>query len=271
MNFLKMHGIGNDFVMVDASVVSEPTAGWAALARAMCHRRFGVGSDGLILLERSSSALRMRMLNPDGTESEMCGNGLRCFAKWIRKLGYVDGDTFDVDMGARRVNMQILSDGRVRVAMGLCRFERGAIGMAGDPDANFIKQDLGVHGLKGTAVSIGNPHLVCVVDDAGAIPLHDWGPVLERHELFPSHVNVHFVSRGRDSIIQRTWERGAGETMACGSGACAVAATAVRIGMASSPVQINLPGGNLEIEIDRAGHAFMTGPAEFVYEGIWPD
>lgn len=274
INFVKMHGIGNDFVMLDGIAQRLSSLSFPSLAREVCHRRFGVGADGLILLEAAGDRqFRMRMWNPDGSESEMCGNGIRCFAKLAADRGYSDGK-IQVQTGAGLLEPEVLPDGRIRVDMGPGRLHRGEVGMEGPAGETFIEQTVTIDDLcwKGTAVSMGNPHLVIFVDDVAAIPLETWGPRIENHPLFPNRVNVHFAQVvSPTQIVQRTWERGAGATLACGTGACSVAVAGRVTGRTDSNVTIELPGGELYIEAREGENVFMTGPAETVFVGTWPD
>lgn len=269
--FTKMQGIGNDFVMVDAIQNSIDGVDLPELSRKVNDRRFGIGGDGLILIEEGASApFRMRMFNPDGSESEMCGNGIRCFARLLKDHGHSSADVIDVETGAGLLQLQMQPDNRVRVDMEIARLKRGEIPMTGPANETFISQPVGF-GLEGTAVSMGNPHLVIFVDDVASVPLEEIGPKLENHELFPRRTNVHFVQVvDRDHLIQRTWERGAGITLACGTGACSVGVAGVLTGRSNRDVDIKLPGGHLRIEYREDGRVFMTGPAETVYEGNWP-
>jgi len=248
--FTKMQGIGNDFVMLDTLRDGTPNTDLPELARIVNDRRFGIGGDGLILIEKGKDALyQMRMFNPDGSESEMCGNGIRCFAKLLRDHGHTSEPAVDVETGAGT------------------RMTRGEIPVAGDPADTFIEQHV-ADGFVGTAVSMGNPHLDIFVEDASAIDLTAAGPRLERNELFPRRINVHFlqvVDRGH--LIQRTWERGAGITLACGTGACSACVAGFITGRTDRNVRIHLPGGDLEIEYRDDGAVFMTGPAETVFCG----
>ncbi|RYG47936.1 diaminopimelate epimerase [bacterium] len=268
MSFEKWQGIGNDFVMVDAFTESLPED-LAPLSLAMCDRRFGIGGDGLILLAPGEKeALRMRMFNPDGSESEMCGNGIRCLALFAQALGRAGEGEVPVETGAGRLTVEVLADGRVRVDMGPARLGQNEIGMAGKASERFVNEPIPDHDLRGTAVSMGNPHLVIFVEDASSVELEAIGPALERHPLFPARVNVHFVQVvDRETLIQRTWERGAGVTLACGTGACSVAVAAFLNGHANRSVTIRLPGGELGIEYREDGRVFMTGPATKVFEG----
>jgi diaminopimelate epimerase len=270
--FVKMHGIGNDFVMVNGLEEQLPWDDLKGLAHQVCRRRFGVGADGLIAaLPGSGGRLAMRMWNPDGSESEMCGNGVRCFALFVRDLGLAAGPEIEVETGAGLLRLEIIEEGRVRVDMGSARFKRGEIGMLGDPESAFMDEPLIAdgHSFRGHAVGMGNPHLVIFTSLAETVDLHRLGPILERHPDFPHRTNVHFVQVEDGGLIQRTWERGAGATLACGTGACASAAAAWRAGLAGSRSTVHLPGGALEIEIFEDGRVAMTGPVAKVYEGLW--
>lgn len=268
-----MHGIGNDFVMLDGIAEDLSAMPFVALTSAMCDRKFGIGGDGLILTERAEDGrFRMRMWNPDGSESEMCGNGIRCCAKLILDRGYSESAKLKVETGAGLLEPEVLADGRIRVDMGPPRLARGEIGMSGPDAETFIDQTVALDDecWKGTAVSMGNPHLVIFVEDVASVPLEVWGPALERHPLFPSRVNVHFAQVESPSrIIQRTWERGAGATLACGTGACSVGVAGRVTGRSNPEVTIRLPGGELFIEARESESVFMTGPAETVFHGTW--
>ncbi len=274
IRFVKVHGLGNDFVLLDG--IREPMDGrdYPHLSRAMSDRRFGVGSDGLLLAERLGAGhFRMRMWNPDGSESEMCGNGIRCFAKYVFDEGHTGATSFVVETGAGPLRPEIRPDGRVRVDMGPPRLARGEIGMAGSPETRMVDAPIVIEGhtIPGTAVSMGNPHLVLFVEDAKAVPLEQWGLALEHHAEFPNRVNVHFAQVCSPShLIQRTWERGAGATLACGTGACAVAVAGRVTGRSQDHVTVTLPGGDLEIESRDGENVFMTGPAVEVFRGDWP-
>lgn len=267
--FVKMHGIGNDFVMLDTLRDGSPSGDLAELSRRLCDRRFGIGGDGLILVERAEEApFRMRMFNPDGSESEMCGNGIRCFARLLADRGYAGEGAVPVVTGAGVLTVEILADGQVRVDMGPYRLKRGEIGITGNPDEEFREQPVG--GYVGTAVSMGNPHLVIYRDDASKIDLEFEGPKLEHDRLFPRRINVHFAQvESRTQLVQRTWERGAGVTLACGTGACAVAVAGFLTGRSERKVAVRLPGGSLEIDVREDGRVLMTGPAVTVFEGTW--
>jgi len=270
--FTKMHGIGNDFVMVD-QLAEQLAMDWTLLARQVCDRRSGVGADGLILvLPGGRSPFRMQMFNPDGSESEMCGNGIRCFARFVQDMGATSDSDFEIETGAGLLRTEVLPDGRVRVDMGPARVTREEIGMLDAPRERFLDAPLGPEGLdlSGTAVSMGNPHLVIQTEDVRSVPLAEWGPRLERHPLFPNRVNVHFAQTvDRKHIIQRTWERGAGATLACGTGACAVAVAGFLLGKTEREVTVRLPGGELDIHYREDGRVMMTGPVETSFAGTW--
>lgn len=273
--FTKMQGLGNDFVLLDGIRVSLANINVEQLAREVCDRRLGVGSDGLILVETASDApFRMRMWNPDGSESEMCGNGIRCVALLLREHGHSTEREVPVETGAGILTVEQVGVSCVRVDMGVARLLRGEIGMSGEPGDSFVDQPISIEGhvLPGTAASMGNPHLVCFVEDVTEVPLERWGPELEQHPLFPNRVNVHFIQvADRANLIQRTWERGAGATLACGTGACASAVAAFVTGRANRSVAVKLPGGELKIDYLEDGRVLMTGPAESTFEGVWPD
>lgn len=264
-----MQGCGNDFILVDA-IESLPSQGLPELSREINDRRYGVGGDGLILVLRGDNApFRMRMFNPDGSEAEMCGNGIRCFAKYVRERGLIEGGAVPVETGAGLLNLEFVDD-LVRVNMGKARILRGEIPMAGaaQETAAAFQIDIDSQTFTATAVSMGNPHCVVFLDDVAAVPLEDWGPQVETNKLFPNRTNVHFAQVvSPTEIIQRTWERGAGATLACGTGACAVAVAGALNGKTERTATVHLPGGDLKIEYTEDGTVFMSGPAEFVFDG----
>jgi len=268
MKFTKMQGIGNDFVMVDTIQDGDLPADLPGFSRSVTDRRLGVGGDGLILIERGDAApFRMRMFNPDGSEAEMCGNGIRCFGRLLKEHGHITTDHADIETGGGILDLQLIDEVRIRVDVGLARLTRGDVGMTGDPDQMFIDQPVG-GAFFGTAVLMGNPHLVIFVPDVAQVDLPRVGPIFEHHPFFPNRVNVHFVEVvDKTHLIQRTWERGAGITLACGTGACSCGVAAFLTGRAERSVEIQLPGGKLEIEYLESGHVLMTGAAETVFEG----
>jgi diaminopimelate epimerase len=278
MRFTKMHGIGNDYVYV-STFDQEPPSDPAALARAVADRHTGIGGDGLILIMPSERAdARMQMFNADGSESEMCGNGVRCVAKYVFDRGIASKRQLKIETGRGVLALDLEIEGnqvrRVRVDMGLPILQASLIPtlLPGDPPVN-VPIEADDSELSVTAVSMGNPHLVTYVSDVDAVPLETLGPRLERHRAFPRRVNVHIVEiRSPSEVKMRTWERGSGITLACGTGACAVCVAGVLTGRTKRAILAHLPGGDLELEwpSDRAS-VFMTGPATEVFSGDWPD
>ncbi len=274
MRFEKWQGLGNDYIIVEASALPG-TLSVEAVAL-LCDRHLGIGGDGVLLRDVPSGAVpgavaRMRIFNPDGSEPEMCGNGIRMFAKYLRRTGVVEADAFVVETLAGPIGPRLLPDGRVRVDMGTARFQGDNI--AGDlvgEAQEVVARELEVRGVRYTYtfVDVGNPHCVIAVDDVVDLPLEQVGPLIERLPLFPNRVNVEFVRKEDDgSITMRVWERGVGETLACGTGATAVGAAAVRLGLARSPVRIHLLGGDLDIDVAEDWRVVMTGPAEEAFSG----
>lgn len=281
IRFSKMHGIGNDFVVVDCisqGIDETMEAMLEQAAQRICDRRFGVGSDGLILILPSRAAdLRMRMFNPDGSEAEMCGNGTRCLAKYAYDHGLTDSQNITLETRAGLKTMKLLLRGKqvdqVRVDMGSPVLRKSLIPMA-PPDAEtFLDQPVKVAGkrLRLSAVSMGNPHAVlfdCGVDEGTVTTL---GPLIEKHHLFPSKVNVQFAEViNTTEIVLRTWERGAGMTLACGTGACAAVVAGALTGRLNRKVEVHLKGGDLLIEWGGDNRVHMTGPAEEVFQGEFP-
>ena len=274
--FTKMQGCGNDYVYVDGfhHRVDDP----GALAKAVSDRRFGVGSDGLIVILPSDKAdVRMRMWNADGSESEMCGNGIRCVAKYAYERGLAPRRprlTAETGAGVLALDLDV-RDGRVEsvsVDMGPPRLERAEVPMLGAP-GRVVEEPLvaGDRTFRVTAVSMGNPHCVTYVDDVASFPVERYGPLLEHHPVFPRRANVEFVEVvSRREVVQRTWERGAGETWACGTGASAVGVAGVLTGRTDREVLVHLRGGDLRIAWPEGGHVRKTGPAVAVFDGTWP-
>jgi diaminopimelate epimerase len=263
--FIKMHGLGNDFVVLDARKVALPEM-TAAIARALADRRTGIGCDQLVLLEPDDThAFRMRIFNADGGEVEACGNASRAVA-------LLHGEAVTIATGGGPIALEPLAGG-ARVDMGTPRFDWDAIPLAYAMDTATMP--VGWDSLEAPmAVNVGNPHVIFFVDDADAVPLDTLGPVIEHDPLFPERVNVNVASlAGPDHIRLRVWERGAGLTRACGTGACATAVAAIRRGLANSPVRVTLPGGDLEIAWEPGGSILMSGPAAESYRGTfdWDD
>jgi len=276
MKFTKMQGAGNDYVYVDCFAQSVPPD-VAKTAQAISDRHFGVGGDGLILICPVDGAdAEMRMYNADGSYSEMCGNGIRCVAKYVYDHGIARRDVLRITSGGRLYELQLtIADGkvdRVRVDMGEPILTAAEIPttLPGNPP---LKAPLtaGGHTLEVTSVSMGNPHCVVYVDELSDELVRGTGPLIENDAHFPRRVNVEFVQvLNRESVRQRTWERGSGETLACGTGACAVCVAGVLTGRTERRVTVKLLGGDLQLEWDEAtNHVFMTGPAIEVFSGEW--
>ena len=259
MRFTKMQGLGNDYLYVYGEVPEDIEE----LSRKLSDRHFGAGSDGMIYISPSQAAdFKMRIFNADGSEAKMCGNGIRCVGKYVYDKGYTDKTSLTIETlsGIRDLKLHIRK-GRVRtvtVDMGKA--------IAGDETVLPGRKDR----VEYVPVSVGNPHAVVFVEDISSVPLETIGPSIEKHPSFPGGVNVEFVQLIADQKLRmRVWERGSGITMACGTGACASAAAAVKKGLcrAGEPITVDLDGGSLDITVAENGCVFMTGPAEFVYEG----
>lgn len=276
MQFTKMHGIGNDFVVVDAMREAWPEESLPHLARRICDRHFGIGADGWILILPSRVAdFRMRIFNPDGSEAEMCGNGIRCFAKYVFERKLTPHKEIQVETLAGLMRLKLILQGgqveKVRVDMGEPRLRRSDIPMRGEPTQSpVIREKLRIGGEKYefTAVSMGNPHCVLFVRSVEQVDVATLGPQIEHRPLFPERTNVEFVQVLSNSELRmRVWERGAGPTIACGTGACAAVVAAVLNGLTQRRVTVHLEGGDLEIEWQGNNHVFMTGPADEVFVG----
>jgi diaminopimelate epimerase len=272
MRFVKMHGLGNDFIMVD-SLTDDQLDAMSGWIRKMCCRRTGIGADGLIavLPPRSEGAdFRMRIINADGSEAEMCGNGIRCFAVFVSRIGRTDKRELAIDTGAGLIRTDT-SDEQVRVDMGKPILDASAIPTTRKL-GRVINDTITVEGktLPITAVSMGNPHAVIHVDQITDAHIDHLGPLLETHPFFPNRTNVEFVQvLSEDEIRMRVWERGCGETEACGTGACASVVAGILTQKHGNDVTVHLNGGDLQIEWDGDPHhsVFMTGPATWVFEG----
>jgi len=274
MKFTKMHGAGNDYVYVDCFAERLDNPEQAAIK--VSNRNFGIGSDGLILIMPSNVAdVRMRMFNADGSESEMCGNGIRCVAKYAYDHGIVARKEITAETGAGVLTLQLVTNDRnkvdkVKVNMGQPRLTRAEIPMLGEPDVKVVGEPLNIlHTIfRITCVSMGNPHCVIFVDDVENFQVEKYGPLIENHELFPRRTNVEFVQViSRSEVRQRTWERGAGETLACGTGASAVCVAGALNGLTEKKILNHLSGGDLELEWAGDGCLYMTGPAVEVFSG----
>jgi diaminopimelate epimerase len=265
-----MHGLGNDFVVFDA--LHQTVALTPEKCRRLADRRFGVGCDQILLVEQPRSPdtdFHYRIFNADGSEVEQCGNGARCFARFVSDKGLADKCEIPVGTAAGNIRLHLQDDGLVRVNMGVPRFEPWRIPFLADASADSYPLDVGGHALGIGAVSIGNPHAVLLVDDVDAAPVLELGPLIEHHQRFPQRVNAGFAQILEPGHIRlRVFERGAGETLACGTGACAAVAVGSRRGLLAGRVRVSLPGGDLVVEWpDKSGPMWMTGPAVTVYEG----
>jgi diaminopimelate epimerase len=278
MEFLKMHGLGNDFVFID-HFLSQPAPGQAEgdypeLARKLCHRQFGIGGDGMIAVLPSDKAdARMRIFNLDGSEPEMCGNGIRCFARYVFDQGYVKKNPLTVETLAGILTLELkLEEDKVtgiRVDMGEPILKPELIPVMAEVEP-VVKAKLEAEGqeFEYTAVSMGNPHCVIFVEDYEALDFERLGPVIEKHPLFPRKTNVEFIRvDSREELTMKVWERGAGPTLACGTGACASAVAAILNGKSERKVTVHLPGGDLLIEWGEDNRVYMTGPAAYVFKG----
>jgi diaminopimelate epimerase len=272
-----MHGAGNDYVYIDC--FKEKVSNPSVLAQRISHRRFGVGSDGLILIRPAHNAdAEMEMYNADGSRAEMCGNGLRCVAKYVHD-NYQQGRERLRLLTGKGVLMAHISAVKnkkaesVTLDMGVPLFDPAKIPTeVSGPNAFNKTLEVAGQSLTFSAVSMGNPHCVIFVEDAAAFPVEKFGPAIENHPLFPARVNVEFVQRvSATELIQRTWERGSGETWACGTGAAAAAVVARHLKKADSRVIVRLKGGELILEYEAGGPVLLTGPAVEVFRGEWPD
>lgn len=281
VNFVKMHGAGNDYILIDG--FRDRPARPGPLARRMCDRRWGVGADGLILLLPSTrAAVGMRMFNPDGSEAEMCGNGIRCLGKLAHERGYVETAGFTVETKAGLREVRLVRAGGLRatleVGMGEPVLERSAIPVArGEGPCLGERLRVGRWELTVSCLSMGNPHCVVFIDGldrSGGLddfPVGELGPKVENHPFFPRRTNVEFVEVvSRRRIRMRTWERGAGETLACGTGASAAVAAGVLAGRLDRRVTVEVLGGRLRVRWPEGGQVYLSGPAETVFEGRWP-
>jgi len=266
-----MHGLGNDYVVIDNidQRISDKQA--PELARTLCTRRFSIGADGLLLIYRSMVAdIKMRIFNTDGSEAEMCGNGIRCFSKYCYENGIVSKPEFKVETLSGIKQIQLTLKGNevvyVKVDMGLPKWERSALPMQGQ--GTCVNETLEVdHELYHvTCLSIGNPHCIIFVDNVDEFPVDSLGPIIENHNAFPNRTNVGFVQvLNRNELRVRVWERGCGETLACGTGTCAAVAAANKLGIVGNHVTVHVLGGDMQVEVGKT--LFLSGAAEKVFEG----
>jgi diaminopimelate epimerase len=272
LRFSKMHGAGNDFVVIDLRDGTPPPD--AELASRLADRHFGVGCDQILTIENPRSARAVasyRIWNSDGSPSQQCGNGARCVAAWLVRDGAASGRRFRVDSPLATHEVERLGDDRYAIAMGVPQFEPALIPLAGFAAADRYRRSVDGQDVEFGAVSMGNPHAVIEVDDVDLAPVLVTGPALQESAAFPESANIGFAQVvARDRLRLRVYERGVGETLACGSGACAAAAVLMRRGRIDRSVDITLPGGDLHIDWpDDAAEVIMSGPAAFVFEGEW--
>jgi diaminopimelate epimerase len=277
--FHKMHGLGNDYVVIDESVeelIPEDKKG--EISAELCTRGFSVGADGVIFVSPSIEAdIRFRIFNSDGSEAQMCGNGIRCFAKYVYENDVLKERQMSVETlgGIKELTLHVESGNvrSIRVDMGTATFKTSEVPMASDEE-EFIDQELLVDGepLKLTAISVGNPHAIIFTESLEDVALDHLGPLIENHEAFPERTNVHFVGVVSPQEVEMlTWERGAGFTMACGTGATSTVIAGYKLGLLEKDVLVHLPGGDLQITVydeDEELGAFMEGDAVSVFEGI---
>jgi diaminopimelate epimerase len=282
LQFSKYQGLGNDFLLLDGRTATDPddslglTPAWV---QHLCDRRFGVGGDGVILAlpPNAGGELRMRIFNADGSEPEMCGNGIRCLARFLAdRDGDGPGRTWQIDTLAGRIVPELLADGAIRVDMGAPFLAPEQVPTTLELGPNGLPQgELVVDGeaFAVAAAGMGNPHVVIPVDAVEEIDLERFGAGFELHPAFPARTNVHFVQvLAPDHLVMRVWERGAGPTLACGTGACATLVACHSLGLSDRRARLDLPGGPLQIHWDAAsGKVFMDGPAEHVFDGAIPD
>lgn len=280
INFTKMHGIGNDYILIDARQIEKD---WSKVAVDICDRHFGVGGDGILLIRDSDVAdCRMQIYNPDGSEAEACGNGIRMFSKYVVEQGVVSApqDRLVVQTLGAVGEIELYRDNgsvsSVRASMGPARLRPSQVPVALEDGTSVVKDhpvDLGDRIVPVTCISMGNPHAVHFTDTpVDEFPLHDVGPRMEHHPFFPARVNFEIVNIiDRNHVQARVWERGVGETLACGTGACAIGVASSLHGFADSPVNVRLPGGSLRIDWDGEGDVLLSGPAEYVFTGVWEE
>ncbi|QNI54751.1 diaminopimelate epimerase [Synechococcus sp. BIOS-E4-1] len=279
LTFSKYQGLGNDFILMEgrsgqlSAEIHSPDPGWV---QRLCDRRFGIGADGLILAlpAEGDAELRMRIFNADGSEAEMCGNGIRCLARFLADSdGDGPGRQWAIETPVGLIIPELQNDGQIRVDMGAPFLDSASVPTTLTADASGLpvgELNLGGDTLALAAVGMGNPHAIVPVGDLDSIPFESWGAALECHEVFPAKTNVHFLKvHGRSQLEIRVWERGAGPTLACGTGACATLVAAVLLGLSDREATVELPGGPLQISWEKTGASvFMTGPAVAVFDGV---
>ncbi|MEW8190804.1 MAG: diaminopimelate epimerase [Candidatus Thiodiazotropha endolucinida] len=270
LHFTKMHGLGNDFVVIDA--ISQSIDLSPQTLQKLADRHFGIGCDQILLIEPPESAdtdFYYRIYNADGSEVETCGNGARCFARFVKEKGLSTKSSIPVETLAGKISLRHLADGHVEVDMGAPIFEPASIPFTAPQQANTYLLDIDDQQVSLSAVSMGNPHAVLIVPSVDQADVATLGPLIENHPRFPQRTNVGFMQIDRTTEIRlRVFERGTGETLACGSGACAAVAAGRRLGLLDEEVLVHLPGGDLVVKWHSEGQPVLVeGPAEIVYEG----
>jgi len=269
MKFTKMHGLGNDFMLFEDDGTGRD---WNSVAARLCRRRLSVGADGILVMMPSDVAdLKMRIINADGSEAEMCGNGIRCFAKYAYDEGIVDKTNLTIETLAGIMHPRLyVENGKVigvRVDMGKPSFERAKIPMEGGGSSFDVEIEAAGENLSVSSVLMGVPHTVLLCGDLKTLDIEKLGPAIEKHPIFPKKTNVDFISiTDRENITMRTWERGAGETLACGTGACASVVILSSKGLIEKKAYVHLLAGELLVEYLEDGSVMMTGPAATVYK-----
>ncbi|HKL74500.1 MAG TPA: diaminopimelate epimerase [Halanaerobiales bacterium] len=273
LDFLKIHGIGNDFILVDGRKINLD---YKPLALKLCPRHFSIGADGLIILENANNYnndYKMRIFNPDGSEAEMCGNGIRTLIHFIKYLGINNKKNYNIETKAGIIRTEVLSYNdkfsKIKVNMGKAKFHKDKIPANVDNKSEINDHKVIINGNEVflNSLSIGNPHTVVYVNNIDEVPLVKWGKEIENHEIFPDNTNVEFVKIiNKNNLEMRVWERGVGETLACGTGACASAVMSAKKGYTSNNVNVKLKGGNLKINL-KDDIIYMTGNAKLVFEG----
>ena len=273
--FVKSHGLGNDYIVMVKGAQTPPLT--EDNIRLICDRNYGVGSDGILLLEKDIPPFGLRIFNPDGSEAEKSGNGLRIFSKFLYEYGYAKDKEFLIDTAGGRVRSTVRTDQSDRVVavlveMGTYTFDPAAVGIK-DRSTPMIEEELKINGdvtVKGSALSVGNPHFVFFVESIDDPFIREYGTLIEHHPLFPKRINTQMVRVvGSNEIEIRIWERGAGYTQASGSSSCAAASCAVFLGKVKSPVTVRMPGGILRIEVGEDRELRMEGPVEEVMKGLF--
>ena len=282
INFAKMHGLGNDFILIDyikKEFLCDDNSYLSYFAKNLCDRNFGIGADGIIfILPSNQEDLKMRIFNSDGSEAQMCGNGIRCFAKYVYENKIIQKKKFTVETLAGTITPELVFknlEGEeitgIKVDMGIPKLTRKEIPMLGKENFVVINETLRVnpdYSVKVTCVSMGNPHCIIFVDNVQLLSLQEIGPQIENNQLFPERTNVEFVQIINEREIKvRVWERGAGETLACGTGACAALVAAALNKKTKRKAIVHLPGGDLDIQWRNNKHIYMIGPANLVFTG----